>query len=235
MAKFISLADRVTEVGRALRGLLDAADAGAESALHDEENEHRSFALQALSDVRSTALRLRAVVEHLAQLIDPAPPASFSGAHLSVATPPSGSAPLAGAERAQILVIEDDAPTGRYLQRLLRDCDVVVLDRSKEAFARIRRGERFDLILCDMAMPEVAGHALYEALVERVPDQAWRFVLMTGGARTQDADAFLESTACAVLQKPFRGADVLKLLHASLNPNEGAPRLGQLANASPKA
>ena len=50
----------------------------------------------------------------------------------------------------------------------------------------------FDVVLCDLQMPEVSGMELYAAVRERFPALADRFVFVTGGAFSSDARKFLE-------------------------------------------
>jgi CheY-like chemotaxis protein len=57
----------------------------------------------------------------------------------------------------------------------------------------LSKGERFDLLLCDVMMPEMSGEAFFHQLAQVAPDQRERVVFITGGAFTPEARAFLES------------------------------------------
>ena len=64
-------------------------------------------------------------------------------------------------------------------------------------------GERFDVILCDLMMPEMTGMDLYAELGKLAGDQADRLVFVTGGAFTPRAREFLERVPNARVEKPI--------------------------------
>ncbi len=106
--------------------------------------------------------------------------------------------------RARLLVIDDEAPLGRSLARMLgRDHDVAVVTSVREALDRIILGERFDLILCDLLMPDLTGIHFYERIADIAPELVERVVFMTGGAVTPYAQAFLWQPFIWHLEKPF--------------------------------
>ena len=111
--------------------------------------------------------------------------------------------------RARILVIDDDPIVGRAVERLVRDRhDVIVADDPLAAFARIAAGDRFDVILSDVMMPELDGVSLFHKVKEVAPAQADRIVFMSGGAFTSHALAFLEQPGRKRLDKPFSRKDL---------------------------
>ena len=66
--------------------------------------------------------------------------------------------------RAAVLVVDDEPAMGRALQRTLREhLDVVALTSAREAHALIAGGERFEVILSDVMMPEMSGMDLHQA------------------------------------------------------------------------
>jgi CheY-like chemotaxis protein len=122
------------------------------------------------------------------------------------------------AQRARVLVVDDEVAIGRALQRTLgRHHDVVILTSGKEALARIASGERFDAIIADLMMPEVTGMELHHELSRIAPDQAKSMIFLTGGAFSETAREFLNRVRNPRLEKPF---DVTKILHLIAN----APR-----------
>jgi PAS domain S-box-containing protein len=105
--------------------------------------------------------------------------------------------------RARILVVDDEPLVGAVLQRLLGSKhEVVVATRAAEAVVLLGAGARFDLLLCDLLMPEMSGMELHDKLVAEFPDQARRTVFMTGGAFTERARAFAAKRQHRVLTKP---------------------------------
>jgi DNA-binding NtrC family response regulator len=106
--------------------------------------------------------------------------------------------------RVRVLVIDDEVNFGRLVGRMLeREHDVVALTSAQEALARIGAGERFDLVFCDLMMPEMTGMDFVEHLARVAPELLGRLVLITGGAFTPGAEAFLEQTSIPRLEKPF--------------------------------
>jgi CheY-like chemotaxis protein len=131
--------------------------------------------------------------------------------HMPVATEIDGAAPSPPpprepdtARRARILVVDDERMIGHVVQRTLgRDHDVVALTSGTDALRRLLAGERYDLILCDLMMPLMSGMELHESVRRIVPDQAERFVFITGGAFTPSAREFLDSVGNRQVEKPF--------------------------------
>jgi PAS domain S-box-containing protein len=106
--------------------------------------------------------------------------------------------------RATVLVVDDEPLILRIVASLLEPHhDVTCEPRSEAALQRIRRGERFDAILCDLMMPQVTGMDLYETLLEIAPGQAQAMLFLTGGAFTARARAFLDRVPGATIEKPF--------------------------------
>ena len=86
---------------------------------------------------------------------------------------------------------------------MLREHDVTLVTSAADALQLVTSGNRYDVILSDLMMPEMSGMDLYEALVVRDPGAAQRMVFVTGGAFTPDAHAFLDRVTNERLDKPF--------------------------------
>jgi CheY-like chemotaxis protein len=123
--------------------------------------------------------------------------------------------------RARILMIDDEPAVGRSIRLLLApDHDVINVTRALDGLARIEAGEHFDLILCDVMMPEMSGIELYEQLAARFPTLTQRIVFMTGGAFSAQARDALEELGAPRLEKPFSEAALRQAL-ALVNPPNG--------------
>jgi PAS domain S-box-containing protein len=152
------------------------------------------------------------------------------GSTFEVVLPASAAAPAAEVlpapaemPRARILVVDDEPLVGSVLQRLLGGRhEVVVATRAAEALVLLGAGARFDLLLCDLLMPEMSGMELYEKLLGEFPDQARHTVFMTGGAFTERARAFAAKRQHRVMTKPLD----LRELDAVLAEHLGARRAG---------
>jgi CheY-like chemotaxis protein len=122
-----------------------------------------------------------------------------------------------------VLVLDDEVMVGRALQRLLgAPCDVHVLVQGTTALARVAAGQRFDVILCDLLMPEMDGPEFYEMLLQLAPEQAQRVIFMTGAAFTARSRAFITSTGRPCLDKPIE-VQQLRALMAAMPPLEPRP------------
>jgi len=95
--------------------------------------------------------------------------------------------------QARLLVVDDEPLVARGVKRLLEgECSAESTSSAREALERLSKGERFDLLLCDVMMPEMSGEAFFHQLGQVAPDQCERVVFITGGAFTTEARAFLE-------------------------------------------
>ncbi|HSO31283.1 MAG TPA: PAS domain S-box protein [Labilithrix sp.] len=138
-------------------------------------------------------------------------PASTSHA----SSPAPEATPVPPPSRARILIIDDDPRVGKALAELLRlRHDVQLEVRAAAALERLLAGEHYDVVFCDLMMPEMTGMDFQEALEERAPEVARRTLFMTGGAFTPRAHAFLDRLPGRSLQKPFRMADLERAIAA---------------------
>jgi signal transduction histidine kinase len=129
-----------------------------------------------------------------------------------VATPAVASAILA-TRAGRILVIDDEQLLCNVIERILgADHCVTTVTRATEALSRLADGTRFDLILCDLMMPEMTGMDLYDELKQSTPDQADKFIFMSGGAFTDRSRAFLARSSNEVIEKPFKGAELRQVV-----------------------
>jgi CheY-like chemotaxis protein len=103
----------------------------------------------------------------------------------------------------RILVVDDQESVTRVIRRILRGHDVVTLESPRLALERITAGDRFDVIFCDVMMPELNGGALYAEIARVAPEQTKRMIFVTGGATTDATRRFLASVPQPVLPKPF--------------------------------
>jgi CheY-like chemotaxis protein len=146
----------------------------------------------------------------------PAADPATSHATLAQRSPGGRSAhrtPTAKTPRARVLVIDDEPQVTRALTRMLQDYhDVFALHSAQDALVEVLAGERFDVLLCDLLMPDMTGMDLYAKLLAYNPAQARRTLFMTGGAFTNEAAAFLDRYPARVIQKPFSVIDLLALI-----------------------
>lgn len=109
----------------------------------------------------------------------------------------------ASALRSRILVIDDEPTLLKAIKRMLRGFDVTTTSRARDALAMIERGERFDVILVDVLMPDMNGMDVYVGVARCAPEQRAKIVFMTGGAITDATRTFISSADNPTLEKPF--------------------------------
>jgi len=140
------------------------------------------------------------------------PAAPFSAAALPVleSVPPFSSDRF----RARILVIDDEPAILRAFRRVLSAHDVVLAASGPEAMSKFSDGRRFDVIFCDVMMPEMSGVEVYQRISEQYSGQERKLVFMTGGAFAEPAAHFIEAVENPKLKKPFTGSSLRALVAA---------------------
>jgi CheY-like chemotaxis protein len=137
-----------------------------------------------------------------------APPTSEPSVELS------RPAQRAAKRRARLLVVDDEPQIGNTLRLLLDpDHEVVPVTSAKEALERIKNDRPFDIIFCDLMMPEVSGTDFYKQLSVSAPELLDRLVFMTGGVFSTRTNAFLEKLPNPCIEKPFDIGALLALIN----------------------
>jgi PAS domain S-box-containing protein len=116
----------------------------------------------------------------------------------------SGNIPIASTRRGAILIIDDEEPLAVAVKRYLsNEHDVTTVNSAHAALDLLRGGARYDVILCDLMMPQVTGMELHAEVAASDPAQAAKIVFVTGGAFTTGARDFLDRVPNRRLEKPF--------------------------------
>ncbi|HEY6080129.1 MAG TPA: ATP-binding protein, partial [Polyangiaceae bacterium] len=93
--------------------------------------------------------------------------------------------------RARILIIDDEPLLGQTLRFAFQEKhDVDVAASGRDALERLSKDSDYDLVLCDLMMPDVSGEHVFQAVSQHTPGLVPRFVFMTGGAFTERAQEF---------------------------------------------
>jgi signal transduction histidine kinase len=120
--------------------------------------------------------------------------------------------------RGVILVVDDEPMITKAMQRIFSaEHEVVAAGGAKEALDRIGSGERFDVILCDLMMPQMTGMDLHAELSSVAQEQADRMVFLTGGAVTTRARDFLAQTDRPCIEKPFDAIRLRGMINDRIN------------------
>ncbi len=134
---------------------------------------------------------------------------------------PEPSRPVGAVEealgRARILVVDDEPMICSLVSRALgKEHEVVAETGARRALELIKGGDRFDIIFCDLMMPDMTGMDLHAEIDEISPAQADRIVFLTGGAFTPRAREFLDSVDNRRMDKPFDVRALKALVEAML-------------------
>jgi CheY-like chemotaxis protein len=85
-------------------------------------------------------------------------------------------------DSGSVLVVDDDHPCGKVTAMALRGAHRVdVAHSAAEALDALRAGKRYDVILTDVAMPQMNGLQLFEIIRAERLAPAEDVVFMTGG------------------------------------------------------
>jgi putative two-component system response regulator len=122
----------------------------------------------------------------------------------------------AGGATAHILCVDDEPIVLRLMSRLLERLGIAVTTATGplEALAAFE-AERFDLIVTDIRMPGMDGHAFLAEI--RVRDPEVPVVVATGHASLDNAIRALHDGASGMLLKPFTGQEFQAEVRAALD------------------
>jgi CheY-like chemotaxis protein/anti-sigma regulatory factor (Ser/Thr protein kinase) len=115
---------------------------------------------------------------------------------------PTTTTITAETEPRKILIIDDEPAIGEAMEMLLTGHDVTLAESGREALPLLEESH-YDIIFCDLIMPDMTGIDVFEYVIKERPALASALVFMTGGAFTERAKSFLEDCEQPVLAKPF--------------------------------
>ena len=130
---------------------------------------------------------------------------------------PSTAADMAPPEvatttRRRILVIDDEIEVGQAVRRILRrQHDVDAVQRAEVALSLLA-STAYDVILCDVMMPEMSGMELYARLEKEMPHLLPRVVFISGGAFSPEAREFLLRHGASSVDKPFQARELRRVI-----------------------
>ncbi|HMA96621.1 MAG TPA: ATP-binding protein, partial [Polyangiaceae bacterium] len=143
-----------------------------------------------------------------------------------VVTEPSNSAkpdapPITRA--LAILVLDDDVMVARSIARTLgTQHQVTVCTRGAEALTMLA-DRSYDVVFCDVMMPEMSGLEFLSRLSTIRPELAERVVFMTGGLFIPDLRERLDQVPNLCIAKPFQPEAVVEAVRRSMSQAPEAP------------
>ncbi len=124
--------------------------------------------------------------------------------------------------RPHILVVDDEPEVARYVGEFLEQEGFMVTTATgaRKALTLLDKTQ-VDLIVSDLSMPRMGGRQFWTQVHERNPDLARRIIFSTGDSSGRKSLAFLRSTGCSWIEKPFKPEELLHLItqRLSLDPD----------------
>jgi DNA-binding response OmpR family regulator len=132
---------------------------------------------------------------------------------------------------ARILVVEDDVPLGKFLNRTLTlKLFSVEVALDGEAAWEALQTTLYDLVILDLNLPRIDGMVLLKQVRQSQP--GLRILVLTARNRTEDLVSALEQGADDCLIKPFSFLELLArvrgLLRRDAGPSVSSSRVGNL-------
>jgi CheY-like chemotaxis protein len=117
----------------------------------------------------------------------------------------------------RVLLLEDRDDFREVLRDHLvfRSYEVTSVRSGVEGLREIMKGA-FDLIICDMMMPQVGGEMFYWAVTRVRPAAARRFIFFTGHKNNPAIEFFFRRVNATVLFKPFKLTALDSAIHGVL-------------------
>ncbi len=132
---------------------------------------------------------------------------------MSASTHPQPLAESTELEIKNILLVDDDEALADTLKLLLESRNFIVTTANNGADAlREVLAFDFDVIICDMLMPKMAGDMFYLAVQKTKPELAKRFLFVTGHADNPKVDSFLKSIDGIVVFKPVLTEELVRMI-----------------------
>jgi signal transduction histidine kinase/ActR/RegA family two-component response regulator len=106
--------------------------------------------------------------------------------------------------KASILVVDDEESILDLLYDFLKGKGyrVDTANTGQEALRKLKK-ENYDLIICDLKMPNLSGQQLYNEINKIKPELLSRIIFLTGDTVSPPTESFLKLTGNKVISKPF--------------------------------
>lgn len=125
----------------------------------------------------------------------------------------TGGSDTAELEIKNVLLVDDDEALADTLKLLLESHNFIVTTSHNGADAlREVMAFDFDVIICDMMMPKMAGDMFYLAVQKVKPQFTSRFLFVTAHADNPKVDTFLKSVDAQVVFKPVLTEELVRMI-----------------------
>lgn len=117
------------------------------------------------------------------------------------------------AAQLRILAVDDEPPLLNLLYRVLSKAGHSV-DTAANGMIALQTldSQTYDLIICDVLLPDILGPNLYQKAVGQFPHLRNNFIFVTGNAFDAEVRDFLEKSGLPWLSKPFLPAEIKEIV-----------------------
>ncbi len=128
-------------------------------------------------------------------------------------------------EIKSILLLDDDLDLADALKTLLesRNYLVTTVKNGVEGLREIMSLD-FDVIICDMKMPAMAGDMFYLAVKKTKPELAPRFIFVTAYADDPEIEKFTTETGAPTLVKPVQISELVRAIGQVLQSSQNVSK-----------
>jgi len=119
----------------------------------------------------------------------------------------------------KVLIIEDNVDIAdiysKFLDLFYTDIDVDHVMGGMDALDKALSAD-YDLIICDIQIPQISGIEFFERLKKESPKSACKVLFITAGVE-RHKNSFLEKNKCPYIAKPFTKDVFIEKVNAILN------------------
>ena len=125
-------------------------------------------------------------------------------------------------EVRSVLLLEDDGPYATILKEYLEafNYSVTVVRDGVQGLKKVMERD-FDLVICDLLMPNLPGDMFYMAVAKVKPHLSSRFIFITGHQNDPNVAQFIRETKALALYKPFEMHVLLETIAATFKGSRG--------------
>jgi DNA-binding response OmpR family regulator len=137
------------------------------------------------------------------------------------------TAPTLELDIKNILLVDDDVELANTLKLLLesRNFIVTTVQDGVHALREVMSFD-FDVIICDLLMPNMPGDMFYLAVQKTKPDLCRRFLFVTGHGDDPKVESFLKRVDGLALFKPVLTDELISMISLVLQRGRGDAVLG---------
>ena len=115
---------------------------------------------------------------------------------------------------SKIFVVDDEIPIAKLIEEFLtiEGYQVTVSNRGMEALRELLEND-YDVIVCDIRMPDLDGRQLYREVCHVKPELADRFIFSTGDVADTENCRFVETHQVPLIAKPFKQRELIQAVY----------------------